>query len=162
MRSLSRSRRQQGIRDPLITLSGSTLQVYMILLTSKKPLGIREIQRIAGFRSPNSVRHHLDKLLEMGYVVRSDDGYVAVKPRSSILSTFIILRELLIPKSLFYAIATTLFLLFYIVYRVNTGIDWYPAVFLIVLSILLWRDSISLLKKVGQLKRLGGIRTRRR
>ncbi len=158
--SFSRTRRLRITRDPLINLSGSTLQVYMILLTSKKPLGIREIQRIAGFRSPNSVRHHLDKLLEMGYVVKTDDGYVAVKPRSSILSTFIILRELLIPKSLFYAIATTTFLVAYIVYRI-ASIDWYPTVFLGLVSLLLWRDSIILLKKVNQLRKLG-IESRRR
>lgn len=145
---------KKTIRDPLLALSGSSLQVYLILLSSKRPLGIREVQRKAGFKSPNSARHHLDKLIEQGFAYRVDNGYVAIKPRGSLISSFVIIRNIMFPKMFFYALASSLFLLAYIVLRMGS-IDPFPTVFLTIITIMLWLDSIELIDKINKLKRIG-------
>ncbi len=139
--------------DPLLDLSGSTLYVYLILLTSNKPLGVREVQRRAGFRSPNSARHHLEKLVEKGYAIKTDEGYIAVKPHSSILSHLIYVRGLFLPKILFYAIFSSLATLSYILTR-QYAVDIIATIIMTSLSILLWLDTISWLTKIRSLNKL--------
>ncbi len=146
--------RKTVYKDPLLALSGSSLQVYLILLSSKKPLGVREIQRRAGFKSPNSARHHLEKLIEYGFAYRVDDGYMAVKPRGSLISSFVIIKNMLIPKMFFYATASTLFLIAYVLLRFNS-IDILPLLFNIVISVLLWWDSLTLMDKINKLRSIG-------
>jgi len=154
LRSILLRKTKKTIRDPLLALSGSSLQVYLILLSSKRPLGIREVQRKAGFKSPNSARHHLDKLIEQGFAYRVDNGYVAIKPRGSLISSFVIIRNIMFPKMFFYALASSLFLLAYIVLRMGS-IDPFPTVFLTIITIMLWLDSIELIDKINKLKRIG-------
>ena len=154
LKSVLLKKRKKVIRDPLLVLSGSSLQVYLILLSSKRPLGIREVQRRAGFRSPNSARHHLEKLIEQGFAYRVDDGYVAVKPRGSLISSFIVIRDVMLPKMFFYALASSLFLIAYVVLKMES-IDPFPAVFLLIITIMLWLDSIELMDKINKLKRIG-------
>jgi len=154
LRNILLRRTKKAIRDPLLALSGSSLQVYLILLSSKRPLGIREVQRRAGFKSPNSARHHLDKLIEQGFAYRVDDGYVAIKPRGSLISSFIIIRNVMFPKMFFYALASSLFLIAYLVLRIES-IDPFPTVFLLIITTMLWLDSIELMDKINKLKRIG-------
>ena len=154
LRNILLRRTKKAIRDPLLALSGSSLQVYLILLSSKRPLGIREVQRRAGFKSPNSARHHLDKLIEQGFAYRVDDGYVAIKPRGSLISSFIIIRNIMFPKMFFYALASSLFLIAYVVLRMES-IDPFPTVFLLIITTMLWLDSIELMDKINKLKRIG-------
>ena len=154
LRNVLLKRTRKTVRDPLLALSGSSLQVYLILLSSKRPLGIREVQRRAGFKSPNSARHHLDKLIEQGFAYRVDDGYVAIKPRGSLISSFIIIRNIMFPKMFFYALASSLFLVAYLVLRMES-IDLFPTVFLLIITIMLWLDSIELMDKINKLKRIG-------
>ena len=154
LRNILLRRTRKSVRDPLLALSGSSLQVYLILLSSKRPLGIREVQRRAGFKSPNSARHHLDKLIEQGFAYRVDDGYVAIKPRGSLISSFIIIRNIMFPKMFFYALASSLFLIAYVVLRIES-IDPFPTVFLLIITIMLWLDSIELMDKINKLKRIG-------
>ncbi|GEM_PF-939185 len=154
IKNILMGRRKKTLRDPLLVLSGSSLQVYFILLSSKKPLGIREVQRKAGFKSPNSARHHLEKLIEQGFAYKVDDGYVAVKPRGSLISSFIIIHDILFPKMFFYALASTLFLIAYLLLRF-TCIDPFPTVFMSIITVMLWIDSIELMDKINKLKRIG-------
>ena len=154
LRNVLLKRTRKTVRDPLLALSGSSLQVYLILLSSKRPLGIREVQRRAGFKSPNSARHHLDKLIEQGFAYRVDDGYVAIKPRGSLISSFIIIRNIMFPKMFFYALASSLFLIAYAILRMES-IDPFPTVFLLIITTMLWLDSIELMDKINKLKRIG-------
>ncbi len=103
------------VSDPLIELSGSTLDVYLTLLYANRPLTIREIQRMIGFKSPNSVRHHLEKLISMGYVKRENLGYTAVKPSRSLLNALISIGRLIIPRQFFTWLTVLLISIFYLV-----------------------------------------------
>ncbi len=101
--------------DPLVELSGSTLNIYLTLLYSNRPLTIREIQRIIGFKSPNSVRHHLEKLVSMGYVKRENLGYIAVKPAHSLLNALVSIGRIVLPRRFFMWLSILLISTFYLI-----------------------------------------------
>lgn len=101
--------------DPVLELSGSSLRVYMLLLSEKKPMSIREIQRRVGFRSPNSARHHLERLYNMGFIRKTRNGYVAIKPKSSILDLVFMIKGKILPRILYVDLLATLLLIGYIV-----------------------------------------------
>ncbi len=75
----------------------------MLLLTSEEPLGVREVQRRIGFRSPSTARHHLERLVELGLAYRTGGGYKARKPREGMFAAYIIYRGKLLPRNLFIA-----------------------------------------------------------
>ena len=84
-----------------VELTGTTLKVYLYLLSQNKPIGPRALTRALGLSSPSLAYYHLKKLEEMGLVERKSDGYIAV-PTAEIKG-FIVLGRKLIPRLLFYA-----------------------------------------------------------
>ncbi|MEB3755371.1 MAG: hypothetical protein GSR79_00700, partial [Desulfurococcales archaeon] len=54
--------------DPLLATGGTSLRVYLYLLQVNRPIGIRELQRSMGFKSPTTARHHLERLVDLGLV----------------------------------------------------------------------------------------------
>ena len=86
----------EGQGDPLAALAGTSLRVYMLLLRSRRPLGVREVQRMLGFRSPSTARHHLERLVALGLAERVEGGYVARRPRG-LLSLYVVVRGRLVP-----------------------------------------------------------------
>ncbi|MCE4614456.1 MAG: LexA family transcriptional regulator [Desulfurococcales archaeon] len=86
--------------DPLLATGGTSLRVYLYLLQVNKPLGIRELQRSMGFKSPTTARHHLERLVELGLVERRLNGYIALKPKG-ILGDLFIHTGRVLPRSLF-------------------------------------------------------------
>ena len=89
-----------GARDPLLELSGTALRAYMLLLRSRRPVGVRELQRRLGLRSPSTARHHLERLVELGLARRVEGGYLAEPPRTGLLRAYILVRGRLVPRSL--------------------------------------------------------------
>ncbi|MEB3774202.1 MAG: winged helix-turn-helix domain-containing protein [Desulfurococcales archaeon] len=96
---MSRSNEDKG-GDPISSLAGSSLRVYLLLLTSDKPLGVREVQRRAGFKSPSTARHHLERLVELGLAYRAGGGYKARKPREGLLAAYVVIKGRLLPRSI--------------------------------------------------------------
>lgn len=94
--------RGRGGRDPIETLAGTSLEVYLYLLEKGGPAGVREVQRALGFRSPSTARHHLERLVELGLARRTSEGYLALPPRG-LLSNYIVVRGRLLPRALFTA-----------------------------------------------------------
>jgi len=88
---------------------GTTLRVYVAMLRAGRPLGVREVQRMLGFKSPSTALYHINKLLDMGYVVKAEEGYeaLAVKGEAGILGLFNRVGTLLVPRVLFYALFFT-------------------------------------------------------
>lgn len=50
------------------------LKYYLILREQKQPIGVREAQRILGFKSPGKSHRVLRKLVKLGLATRSEDG----------------------------------------------------------------------------------------
>ncbi len=91
---------EEPLRDPLEELSGTALRVYLLLLLEGRPMGVREVQRRLGLRSPSTARHHLERLRGLGLVEYTGEGYVARPPRTGLLASFTIVKGRLLPLPL--------------------------------------------------------------
>jgi len=129
-----------------LILGGQSLRVYLELLTSKEPLGVRELQRRLGFKSPSSAKHHLDRLIRLGLVEKTLDGrYRAVESRLSILSTYILIAGSLIPKLIPIAAGVLAGIVSYII-LFYPDIDVIPLTLAVVADVILWFEGIKLLR----------------
>jgi DNA-binding transcriptional ArsR family regulator len=95
--------------DELYKLRGKTLQVYIYMLRAGRPVGVRELQRALGFSSPSVAHHHLEKLREMGLVLRDEGNRYLVQEKVDvgILKMFVLVGGRLIPRMVFYAVFIT-------------------------------------------------------
>lgn len=80
-------------------LTGNTAQVYRYAIKKGKPIGVREVQRALKLSSPTLASYHLEKLEEAGLLKQTPEGYIVEK---LVLENFVRLRQLLLPKYLFY------------------------------------------------------------
>jgi DNA-binding transcriptional ArsR family regulator len=87
------------VKDEHEVLTGNTAQVYRYAIKQRKPIGVREVQRALKLSSPTLAAYHLDKLEEAGLLKQTSDGYIVEK---FVLENFVRLRQLLLPKYLFY------------------------------------------------------------
>jgi hypothetical protein len=87
------------VRDENDVLTGNTAQVYRYAIKRRRPVGVREVQRALKLSSPTLAAYHLDKLEEAGLLKQTSDGYIVEK---LVLENFVRLRQLLLPKYLFY------------------------------------------------------------
>jgi len=61
-----------------VELTGTALRIYLHLLASRKPVGVRELAR--ALDTPvSTVHYHLKRLEEEGLVQRSSDGYTVAR-----------------------------------------------------------------------------------
>ena len=81
-------------------LSGTRLKIYYFLLSQGKPMSLRKIQRELNISSPSVVQYHIKRLMEMGLVSETDQGYVVSKV---VLEDYVRIRSSLLPKSIFMA-----------------------------------------------------------
>lgn len=87
------------MKDEREVLTGNTAQVYRYAIKMGKPIGVREVQRALKLSSPTLAAYHLEKLEEAGLLKQTPDGYIVEK---LVLENFVKLRQLLVPKYLFY------------------------------------------------------------
>jgi nitrate reductase gamma subunit len=103
------------VKDERDVLTGNTAQIYRYAVKQRKPIGVREVQRALKLSSPTLAAYHLDKLEEAGLLRQTPEGYVVEK---LVLENFVRLRQLLLPKYLFYfAIFATAVLFQIILFR---------------------------------------------
>ncbi|MBO3841981.1 MAG: hypothetical protein FGF48_06145 [Candidatus Brockarchaeota archaeon] len=88
-------------------LRGKTLQVYLYLIRTggEDSYGVREVQRALGFKSPSIASYHLEKLRELGLLVKDEKGdyRVAKEVNIGLLKLYIKIGELRLPRFLLYA-----------------------------------------------------------
>jgi len=100
-------------------LKGTTLRVYWALLRSRKPTTIRRLQRSLDFSSPSVASYHLEKLMDMDLVKKNLMGEYELKKTVSleVMSSFLRISHLMIPRYLFYTtFFFTLLIVFIVVY----------------------------------------------
>ena len=126
-------------------LTLSTLRVYAIILREGRPIGIRELQRLAGFKSPSTAKYHIDRLLDLGLLKRVGEGYAAVGEKPAYLLMYAAFKGVLLPKIL----PLGVFLLVYsiVVSLLEPSLLPYMAVACLI-GLLLIYESIRLLKLV--------------
>ncbi len=102
---MSKKPRELDIEKIEYALKGKTLQVYMYLLKNRRGVGVREVQRALRFSSPSLAFHHLDKLESLGLVGKDTYGRYTVRRKVDVgvLSLFVNVMGLALPRYLFYA-----------------------------------------------------------
>jgi predicted transcriptional regulator of viral defense system len=82
-----------------------TIRVYLKLVRYGKPVTIRGFQRLMNYSSPGKAQRVLQRLERMGLISRTPSNeYVVNRKPSIILTTYIIIRNLVIPRSLIYTL----------------------------------------------------------
>ena len=84
---------------------GRTWDVYLCILTSGTPIGVREIWRTLNLSSPSLAQYHVNKLMELRLVETTPGGkYITNdEERLEALRSFLMLRGMLIPRMVVYA-----------------------------------------------------------
>ncbi|RLG80467.1 MAG: LexA family transcriptional regulator [Thermoprotei archaeon] len=142
--------RNKARKNNIGFLGPSTLRVYIELIKSDRPLGVRELQRKLKFKSPSTVKYHLDRLELYGLVQKTSEGYIAKSEKPSILSTYVSILGFIVPRILPFAVGLTVALIVYII--ISYPIIDYGLLILATISILvLWVEGIRMyrwLKKI--------------
>ena len=97
---------------------GTTYDVYLCILTSNSPIGVREIWRALKLSSPSLAQYHVNKLMELKLIEPKAGKYVTNdQEQLEALRSFLMLRGMLIPRMVVYAALSagilTSFLLLY-------------------------------------------------
>jgi len=94
--------------------TGTALQIYLLLVSSKEPMGVREIQTKIGLKSPSTVKYHLDRLRKEGLVYQTPDGrYAAAKTDNPLTSLYLFIRNSPIPRLIPASISFAVFVITY-------------------------------------------------
>lgn len=103
-------------------LSKTALRIYLLLLDSDVPLGIREIARALGI-PVSTVYYHIKRMESLGLISQKDGGYIVARQIN--LEGFVLIGGKLIPRLTIYAM---LFLgvTITIIYQVLVGGDVHP------------------------------------
>jgi hypothetical protein len=106
-----------GLRDrKKRNISAASWNVYLRILTSTEPVGVREIWRELKLSSPSLAQYHVNRLLELGMITQTNEGkYVASEEkRIEALKGFLLLRGKLVPRLVFYGALIAGLLAFYL------------------------------------------------
>ena len=142
---------EELLRRELRNIGHSTLKVYLLLLEEGSALGIREVQRKIGFKSPSTAKYHLDKLVELGLAEKTREGLYLAKDSSKppILYAYISIYGMLIPRLIPYAVFFTTVTLLYIVFG---GREFFASALGFIASFILWFESLRLIRFLRRLK----------
>ncbi len=84
-------------------MDADTLKAYVKLVSHGKPVGVREFQRLMGYRSPGKAKRVLDKLVREGLAVKTDEGYAPSKDMPPLLTAYTIVKGLVVPRIVVYS-----------------------------------------------------------
>lgn len=126
-------------------VKGPTLRVYALLLT-RDQLGVRDVQRTLGFSSPSVALHHLKKLVELDLVKQLPEGeyYAAEHMPIGILSVFVRIGGVLLPRLIFLMSFGIIMLVLYLFFVMSGPIGTEDVMFIsvvIVFVLMLARES---------------------
>jgi hypothetical protein len=128
-------------------LKGNALRVYWLLLqSSKNPIGARYIQRKLRFSSPSLAVYHLDKLVELGLAEKAAGEYRLTKIVDvGVLKQFTRLGSLILPRHVLYATMwSTLFVFFVTQFRELTFYSFFALIFAILGTVILWLEAFKI------------------
>jgi len=139
-------------REIIKDLTGATALVYWYLLKKgNRKAGVREVMRALSFSSPSSATYHLEKLMNLGLIDKDSVGayYVVKRVEIGLFKAFIMVRGHAVPKQLFYALATSLYITMFILLFSNlmnpaTVIALLPG---IIGCVIFWYETIMLWKR---------------
>jgi hypothetical protein len=130
-------------------LKGKTLLVYWYLLQqSTHTVGIREVQRALNFSSPSIAVHHLEKLQDLGLILKKGTGEYVLEEevKVGILRFFTHMGRYLVPRYLFYSMLFTTMLVAYLTVSLMGRISpsFYAMTFGAIALVIFWVETFRL------------------
>ncbi len=100
-------------------ISGTTRDVYLCIITSGEPIGVRDVWRTLKLSSPSLAQYHINKLLNLEAIQQTNDGKYMASEKGQIeaLRSFVLLRGKLVPRFVFYGALVTGILVFYLFFK---------------------------------------------
>ena len=86
-----------------IPIGREELEAYLKLRKHGEPVSIRGFQRLMGYNSPGKAERVLKKLEKIGLVEKTSSGYIVGRDLPPELSSYIIVKGYVFPRSLVYA-----------------------------------------------------------
>jgi len=130
-------------------IDSEALKVYIKLLKYGKPVGVREAQRLLGYRSPGKTQRVLERLVKANLAFRNENGdYVIVKELPPQLASYMVIRKLILPRSLVYATFTTTFV---VTYALLTDLPAHLVIVLAIVTIPYWLETAKMVKLLKDL-----------
>jgi len=136
------------VMGTIMLVDQDTIKKYIELIKHGKVVGVRETQRILGFRSPGKAQRFLDRLVKAGLAVKNSDGKYVLVEKPVNVSGYMIIRGFIVPKILLANIFASLSAL---TYMVLGDIDNYTRIMLLTITIpyhLLTIDAYLTLNKL--------------
>lgn len=98
-------------------ISTTTWNVYLYILTSRGPVGVRDVWRELKLSSPSLAQYHVNRLVELDMIAQTREGkYVASEEkRVEAIRSFVLLYGKLIPRLVFYGALIAGILAFYLI-----------------------------------------------
>lgn len=131
-----------------MAISGGLAKVYFVLLRYGRPMGVREVQRLAGLSSPGSAKYCLDRLVELGFAEKMSGEYIAKVNSESLMSVYIGLLGSVVPRLIPYATISTALIIVYC-FLAKPPID--SIIIAVVPTILLWAEGLRLARLAKRL-----------
>jgi len=130
------------------SLKGKSMHVYMYLLKTGSPLGVREIQRDLKMSSPSVASHHLEKLKDLGLVDKDAYGryYLTKKVQVGVLKVFTQVGRFMLPRYSFYAAFFTTLLIFYLAVA-HSSLDVFALSFVTAASAIFWYETVRIWRR---------------
>ena len=91
--------------------------IYLHILTSREPVGVRDVWRELNLSSPSLAQYHINRLLELGMIIQTREGKYAAseEKRVEALRSFVLLYGKLVPRLVFYGALLAGLLAFYMI-----------------------------------------------
>ena len=125
-------------------LHGRTLMIYFVLL-NKKTTGVRDLQRHLDLSSPSVAKYHLEKLVNLNLIENRNGIYhLNKKADLPVLTSWVLIGKILLPRAIFAAIFFTILFLGYIffVYSYWNKDSLFVILFGIAIMGYIWLDVI--------------------
>jgi len=125
-------------------LHGRTLMIYFVLL-NKKTIGVRELQRHLELSSPSVAKYHLEKLVNLNLIENRNGIYhLNKKADLPVLTSWVLIGKILLPRVIFAAFFFTILFLGYIffVYSYWNKDSLFVIMFGIAIMGYIWLDVI--------------------
>ena len=105
------------------SVTGTTRRVYLYILSSRTPVGVRDIWRGLDLSSPSLAQYHINKLLELKLIDIDQFGKVHVNSQNKldVLQNFLNLRGKVVPRLVVFGALSIGLLIVYILLWPFTG-----------------------------------------
>ena len=105
------------------SVTGTTRRVYLYILSSRTPVGVRDVWRGLDLSSPSLAQYHINKLLELKLIAVDQFGKIQVNSQTKLylLQNFLFFRGKVVPRLVIFGALSIGLLIVYILLWPFTG-----------------------------------------